>query len=229
MENEIVTLKGTVDGVRMLIDSKADIMMILEAVRKKIKAASGFFKGKCNIYVVWDGISKSNVLRLTSVMSTLYPEANIIFGDVPEKNVTEDGEFFIKNVSKENNSSPKDAEIIEKVFNKVDIGNEHIRFYTGDVHMGEEIDSDESILIFGTVERGAKVTSAGNVFVVGKLLGVAEAGKNGDEKAIIAASKFSPQGIIISKISVFFNEIAQENAPEIAFLMNRTIFVNEIL
>ncbi|MBP3360992.1 MAG: hypothetical protein J6N52_09080 [Clostridia bacterium] len=227
-KKDAVIFKGTAQGLKMIIDDKTPVMEILEAVREKIKASAGFFKGDCDIYVVGRELNSSDKIRVTSVMQTLYPEAKVIFGDIPHKNHTDFGARFIEDLGRVAESS-KEMLKSDRKQKKLIPTKSDMQFYDGSIFDGEELNAAGDILVLGNVEKGAKITASGSIYILGGLFGEASAGSSGDEKAKIAAVKFSPTVISIAGINLNFNENAQENGAEIAHLMNHTIFLNEIL
>lgn len=50
------------------------------------------------------------------------------------------------------------------------------QFYRGDLHRGESIESEASIVIIGDVRHGARVAAKGNIIVLGELRGSVHAG-----------------------------------------------------
>ncbi|SIS36651.1 septum site-determining protein MinC [Salimicrobium flavidum] len=67
---------------------------------------------------------------------------------------------------------------------------------------GQVIDVKGDLLVIGDVNPGGTVRASGNVFVLGKLFGVAHAGSEGWTRAVIAASYLEPSQLrIADKIS----------------------------
>lgn len=60
------------------------------------------------------------------------------------------------------------------------------------VRSGQVLEVTGDLLLIGDVNPGGSVVTTGNVFIMGNLLGMAHAGSNGDENAIIAASYMKP-------------------------------------
>ncbi|MBA2173454.1 septum site-determining protein MinC [Halobacillus locisalis] len=54
------------------------------------------------------------------------------------------------------------------------------------------------LLLIGDVNPGGQVEATGNIFVLGKLRGIAHAGINGDARAVIAASYMQPSQLRIA-------------------------------
>ena len=59
------------------------------------------------------------------------------------------------------------------------------QFYRGDLHRGESIESEASIVIIGDVRHGARVTAKGNIIVLGELRGSVHAGVAGNREAVV--------------------------------------------
>ena len=65
-------------------------------------------------------------------------------------------------------------------------------FHRGTLRSGEYLDSPGDLLILGDVNPGAIVSAEGDVFIWGKLLGIAHAGSKGNSQAKIAALQLQP-------------------------------------
>lgn len=64
-----------------------------------------------------------------------------------------------------------------------------IELVKGMVRSGQTIQHDGNILFFmGDVNPGGTILSTGSIYVMGSLKGMAHAGRDGDESAVIAAS-----------------------------------------
>lgn len=75
------------------------------------------------------------------------------------------------------------------------------QFYRGDLHRGESIDSEASIVIIGDVLHGARVTARGNIIILGALKGSVHAGISGNEDAVVVALEMAPLQIKIGACS----------------------------
>ncbi len=75
---------------------------------------------------------------------------------------------------------------------------DHILFHQGTIRAGERLESKNDIFIFGDVNPGAIVSAGGNVMIWGRLLGIAHAGKNGNDSAKITAMQLKPVQLRIS-------------------------------
>lgn len=70
--------------------------------------------------------------------------------------------------------------------------------YKGTVRAGQQLVFDGDVVIVGDVNPGGEVAATGDIYVLGRLRGVAFAGINGNESAIIAAAEFSPMQLKIA-------------------------------
>ena len=232
-KTEHLLLKGTAQGVKMILNENSSIMEILEALHEKVRSSRNFFKGKCNVIICGRELSSSDKIRIISVMRTVLPEAEVIFGDVPHKNHTKAGERFIEKLAETAEESKQQlrphryehtGEIKEIMPAKL-----NMRFYDSTVKNGEMLKVNGDVFIFGNVERDAFVYAVGSIYIFGTLEGSVYAGINGNDEAKVAAVVFRPKQLSISNATIDIGENMQENVPEIAILTNGTIFIDEFL
>ena len=96
--------------------------------------------------------------------------------------------------------------------------------HEGTVRSGDRISSNGNLSIIGDVNPGAIVSAKKNIFVWGKLLGVAFAGKDGNNNASIASLYLNPLQLRIADIiAIGPKEKPKNHYPEIAVLENKTI------
>lgn len=100
-------------------------------------------------------------------------------------------------------------------------------FHNGTIRSGELIESNGDLLILGDVNPGATVRAKGNVMVFGRLLGIAHAGNEGDEKAKISALQLRPVQLrIANKIARGPQEKPQLGLAEQAKIESETIVIS---
>lgn len=78
------------------------------------------------------------------------------------------------------------------------------------VRSGQVLEVPGDLLLVGDVNPGGTVIAGGNIFVMGALKGIAHAGYNGNDQAVIAASVMKPSQL---RISQFFNR-APDQIPD---------------
>jgi len=98
--------------------------------------------------------------------------------------------------------------------------------HKGTVRSGERISSNGNLCIIGDVNPGAIVSAKKNIYVWGKLLGIAFAGKSGNKNASIASLYLKPLQLRIADVIAIGPKDKPKNYyPEIAVIDKQTIII----
>ena len=98
--------------------------------------------------------------------------------------------------------------------------------HKGTVRSGERISSNGNLCIIGDVNPGAIVSAKKNIYVWGKLLGIAFAGKFGNKNATIASLYLNPLQLRIADVIAIGPKDKPKNCyPEIAIIDKQTIII----
>ena len=98
--------------------------------------------------------------------------------------------------------------------------------YKGTVRSGDRISSNGNLCIIGDVNAGAIVSAKKNIYVWGKLLGIAFAGKSGNKNASIASLYLNPLQLRIADVIAIGPKDKPKNCyPEIAVIDKQTILI----
>ena len=98
--------------------------------------------------------------------------------------------------------------------------------HKGTVRSGDRISSNGNLCIIGDVNPGAIVSAKNNIYVWGKLLGIAYAGKTGNHNASISSLYLKPLQLRIADvIAIGPKEKPHNYYPEIALIDKRTIII----
>ena len=96
--------------------------------------------------------------------------------------------------------------------------------HEGTVRSGDRISSNGNLCIIGDVNPGAIVSAKKNIYVWGKLLGIAFAGVRGDNHAFIASLYLNPLQLRIADVIAIGPKDKPKNYyPEMAVIDNQTI------
>ena len=96
--------------------------------------------------------------------------------------------------------------------------------HEGTVRSGERISSNGNLCIIGDVNPGAIVSAKKNIYVWGKLLGIAYAGQGGNQDSFIASLYLSPLQLRIADVIAIGPKDKPKNYyPEIALINEQTI------
>ena len=98
--------------------------------------------------------------------------------------------------------------------------------HEGTVRSGDRISSNGNLCIIGDVNPGAIVSAKKNIFVWGKLLGIAFAGQGGDKNASISSLYLNPLQLRIADlIAIGPKDKPKSYYPEIALIDNQKIII----
>ena len=102
--------------------------------------------------------------------------------------------------------------------------------HEGTVRSGERISANGNLCILGDVNPGAIVSAKQNIYVWGKLLGIAFAGKGGNKNASIASLYLNPLKLRIADlIAIGPGDKPKNYYPEIALIDKQTIIIKPLL
>ncbi len=102
--------------------------------------------------------------------------------------------------------------------------------HKGTVRSGDRISSNGNLCIIGDVNPGAIVSAKKNIYVWGKLLGIAFAGNTGNNNASIASLYLNPLQLRIADvIAIGPKDKPQNHYPEIALIDKQTIIIKPLL
>jgi len=102
--------------------------------------------------------------------------------------------------------------------------------HKGTVRSGDRISSNGDLFIIGDVNPGAIISAKNNIYVWGKLLGIAFAGENGNKNALIASLFLNPLQLRICEIvAIGPQEKPKHQYPEFAILENKKIIIKPYL
>ena len=114
----------------------------------------------------------------------------------------------------------KNKLLLFKSKNKDDI------LHEGTVRSGDRISSNGNLCIIGDVNPGAIVSAKKNIYVWGKLLGIAFAGKSGNKNACIASLYLNALQLRIADVIAIGPKDKPKNCyPEIAVIDKETIII----
>ena len=102
--------------------------------------------------------------------------------------------------------------------------------HKGTVRSGDRLSSNGNLFIIGDVNPGAIVSAKKNVYVWGKLLGIAFAGEGGNKNAYIAALYLNPLQLRINEVvAIGPKDKPKDYYPEIAILEKQSIIIKPYL
>ena len=178
-----VRIKSFSKGLILQMDDQLSFEELLVEIATKFEEARSFF-GRETVALSFSGRKLSEEEEL-QVMDTIQAHCDLKILCIVDKD-EEREKTFVRAMS-----------LVE--FRKmIELDLEHeIQVFHGSLKDGEELETPNSIVIFGDVESGCSITSEKNILILGTLYGNAHAGSTGDKKAIVVALEMAPQALAI--------------------------------
>lgn len=172
-KRQIITIKGTKEGLTLFIDDQCSFDEILDELSKIL--------------------AENNPRQDEPVVPVTVKLGDRYISDQQKEELSElignKNRFSIQ--SFDSNVVHRDEALTWKEDSEVKAINRIVR-------SGQVLELVGDLLLIGDVNPGGKVVTTGNIFIMGNLHGIAHAGSNGDRKAIIAASYMKPSQLRIS-------------------------------
>lgn len=213
MKNDIVTFKGSREGLIVYCQEDADWDGVLECLEERLQGKEGvFFEG-------------ASVLIDTGERLLSPEQVSSLWGIFQRNGLT------VKSIKMEK----RETSVKTKLGTRVEMGiqreDEINKLSTlivkRNVRSGQDITFAGNIIIFGDVNPGAEITASGYIVVFGELRGTAHAGASGDEDAWVGAISLQPTQL---RIANYITRAPDEEPqyPEIAEVWEGSIVVREM-
>lgn len=209
----MIAFKGVKDGVYLEIKG-SDIESIKKELEIKIVKSPGFFKGANFLGVQGEDLSPEELLEINLILKYRY-DFDIELADDLLETLFSSHKFNDLKASHQANSSEEGM----------------TKFLHGTLRSGQIIEYNGNIVVVGDVNPGAFLKATGNIIILGTLKGVAHAGLNGNNEAIVAAYNLMPNQLRIGDIIVRApdGDVSQYKLPEVAKIYNGEIVIEPYL
>lgn len=172
-KRQIVTIKGTKDGLTLFIDDLCSFNEALDELNEKL--------------------SENRPNKNDPIVGVTVKLGNRYLSDQQKDRLRElignENRFTIQ--AFDSDVVRRDEALTWKEDSDVKTINRMVR-------SGQVLEVVGDLLLIGDVNPGGKVVTTGNVFIMGSLRGIAHAGSNGDQNAIITASYMKPSQLRIA-------------------------------
>lgn len=212
--NNSVIIKGSKNGINVILDETQPFDDIIEELAQKFKSASKFFE-KANMAVSFEG-RKLSAREEKICLDTIAQNSDINIVCVVD------------------NDELRDRMYKKAVEEKLEELSSHTgQFYKGTLRSGQMLESESSIIILGDVNPGANVIAKGNIIVLGALKGTVYAGANGNDDSFVVALEMSPIQIRIGDTIARSNDSGAKKKPfgkgaMIAFVEDENIYIERL-
>ncbi|OPY58974.1 MAG: putative septum site-determining protein MinC [Pelotomaculum sp. PtaU1.Bin035] len=176
MDHDMVRIKGTRNGLVIVLDPSREFEEIKNNLLRKMESAKGFFKGaKFSLFQSQKDIPAHQQIELESICRQ--------FGLVPN---TEEPAALRSDLAVAPRTSPH-----------ADQG-EAALMVRRSLRSGQKITCPSHVIVIGDVHPGAEVVSGGNILITGNCYGLVHAGAGGNRKARVIAQQLAPTVISIA-------------------------------
>lgn len=169
-----VTIKGVKDGLVFLLDDSCEFSEMLAELRHKLE--------------------KTHQQILTGPIIHVHVKLG-------SRAVTEEQKELVRGIiSQKGNLLVQSVETTDPTHFKPDPGPTDVKMIRGMIRSGQTQSHEGNILFLGDVNPGGSIISTGSIYIMGSLRGMAHAGVDGDDRAVIAASHMRPTQLRIAGI-----------------------------
>lgn len=202
MSRELVSIKGTRDGLVIFFDPDREFEEIKKNLKHKIEAARDFFRGaKFTFYQdspSFDSRQRAELINLCQEYG-LVLTPHIRWPGQPRPAV--------------HNSAPERAGLI-----------------FSNLRAGQEISSPGNLVLVGNVHPGARVLAGKDIVIMGRCRGDVHAGVPDDPKAMVVALDFRPNRLTIAGVEADLRgSDLSAGSPRMALLENGKVTVRPYL
>lgn len=210
MKNPVV-IKGTKSGIIVHLNDELPFEELKEKVCEKFESSADFL-GNAQIALSFEGRKLNDEEQLVLV-ECISKHSNLDVVCVIDDNAEREA-YFSKTLE-------------EKL---LAMNTNTGQFYKGTLRSGQVLEFDTSIVILGDINAGAQVVSAGNVIVLGKLLGNVYAGASGRSNSFVVALQMNPNQIRIGDVIARSPDEKRkmEAVTKIAFSQDGNIYIEPL-
>lgn len=211
VDNSVI-IKGNKYGIIVVLSPDTDFEELKEKVTEKFRESSKFFDN-AKMAISFEGRTLSNE-----------EQRDIL--DIIGKNTDMHIVCVIDN-------DTKTEELFKKTLEQklMELENNTGQFYKGILRSGASLEFENSVVIIGDVNNGARVVSKGNIIVLGSLKGNAFAGATGNTNSFVVALDMRPTQIRIADTIARSPDKPIKDAEKetkIAFLEDGNIYIEPL-
>lgn len=191
----LVTIKGTKDGLTILLDDQCSFDDLKSELKEKMTRDQHLFGNGPEVVVNVDG-------GYRYFKKDQEEDIRMIIEDTKTIRV---GSFH--------------SEVMSREDVKKELEESSLTTMKQIIRSGQVISVKGDVLLLGDVNPGGVIEATGNIYVLGTLKGIARAGIDGYQKAVVSASVMTPKQISIADVYFYAPERheREENADEPLF------------
>lgn len=210
---DLVAIKGSKDGLRVLLDAAAAWPAVLDALRRQLSLGGNFFDGaQLTLDVGERPLDEAQLSEVLTLMQQhgLQP-ASLAATARESRNVGRAAGLIARPVPQPIAPAAGDADAA---------------LVWRTVRSGQVVRHAGHVTVIGDVNAGGEVIAGGNVVVWGRVRGVVHAGALGNRGALICALELRPTQLRIADLIAQPGDSTSSRAPEVARIEGDRISVD---
>lgn len=172
-KRQLITMKGTKDGLTLFIDDSCSFNQALQELKYKMNESKP--------------TTTEPVVAVRVKLGSRYLQEEQI--SELRQIITNENRFTIHSI---------ESDVVLREEARQWQANSEIKAVNRIVRSGQVLHVTGDLLLIGDVNPGGKVMATGNIYIMGNLRGIAHAGVDGDTQAFIAASYMNPSQLRIA-------------------------------
>ncbi len=208
MSDDIVKLKGTKSGLKLVFAQGIKFEEIEQDILNKLESGSGFFVRGTEIFVPGGTFPEEQMERLRKIFHqyglmfrTEERTAQPVIQETPEEPAKPSGE-----------EDDQQMLVVRRT-----------------LRGGQEINTKSSVLVCGNVNPGAQIIAGGSIDIRGTCRGMVHAGFFGDTTAVVIADRLMPTQIrIADKVARSPDNLEETDKAERASITDGIIVIEPI-
>ncbi len=225
---ESVVFKGSRNGISMVINSELEFEELCMLIKEKLLQAKDFLGDRKSLTINSNerSLNEGEQLALKILLRSLDFEVT---------------EFVSKAEKLEEEETIEIAEEVSagSLGGNLSTQKDKLETYYADgstliirknIRSGQSIDFDGTLIIFGDVNAGAEIRATGHILVMGTMRGLAHAGFNNNEEAVVYAGRLLPIQLRIADLIARApdNETQESTHPEIARISEGHLLIESV-
>lgn len=179
MGSEMINIKGTRDGLIIILDQNREFEELKKTLQNKMESARGFFKGA--------------KFTFSGGHTSIPADQKLELEEICRQHGLEPSNIKIRNTLKPSGKTCQTSPSLSKIKN-----GEAALLVQHSLRSGQGVSHPGHVVIIGDVHPGAEVVSGGNILVMGSCRGYVHAGSDSNSKARVIARILAPTVISIA-------------------------------
>jgi septum site-determining protein MinC len=212
-------IKGINDGLLVTL-GEGEWSILREHLLQNIEERSAFFQGARLALDVGNHILKAAEL---GALRDKLGDFGITLTAVISSSPTTEKTALVLGIATQIQVSKRTAAQSKPVEEPQPVQGETAIFVQKTLRSGARIQNSGSVVVLGDVNPGAEIIAGGNVIIWGKMRGTAQAGNEGDEKAVVCALDLAPMNLRIAGVTLDWKSAKSKSGPAVASLVSGVV------